>query len=114
MGEPARESGREIANFRVGCALIQPAHVRYRTFLTSSLTRRGRRFHDDRRFIDDVLAVDHLAIPQLGLVVGPDRRVPFTRCPRYGFLVWWGSLRWGGCDGEGRSACNGVGVGTCS
>ena len=27
MGEPAREAGGEIANFRVGCALIQSAHI---------------------------------------------------------------------------------------
>ena len=112
MGEPARESGREITNFRVRCALIQSAHVRYRTFLTYSLTRRSRRFNDDGRFIDDVLAVDHLTIPQLGLVVELDRRVPFARCPRYGLLVWGRSLRRGRYDGGGRGACYRVGVRT--
>lgn len=40
VGEPARESGREIGNFRVGCALIQACHFGYRTFLTYSLARR--------------------------------------------------------------------------
>ena len=39
VGEPAREAGREITNFRVGCALIQPTHVGYRAFLTYPLTR---------------------------------------------------------------------------
>ena len=73
MRKPAGEPGREIANFRVRRALIQSAHVRYRPFLAYSLTRRGGRFNDDGRFIDDVLAVDHLTIAQLRLVVGLDR-----------------------------------------
>lgn len=111
MGEPAREPGREITNFRIGCTLIQSVHVGYRPFLTYSLTRRGGRFNDDGRFIDDVLAVDHLAIPQLGLFVGLDRRVPLARCPRYSLLVRGRGLRRGGCNGGGRGACNGISVG---
>jgi hypothetical protein len=33
MGEPAGEAGREIANFRVRCTLVQSARVGYGTFL---------------------------------------------------------------------------------
>ena len=109
MRKPAREAGREITNFRVGCALIQWAYVGCRSFLAYSLTRRGGRFNDDGRFIDDVLAVDHLAIPQLGLVVGLDRRAPFARCPRNRLLVWRRGLR-RGCDWGGGGACNGIGT----
>ena len=58
MGEPARESGREIANFRVKCVLVQSAQVGNRTFLTYPLTRRGGRVKDDDRFSDDVLALE--------------------------------------------------------
>lgn len=112
MGEPAREPGREITNFRVGCAVIQSTHVGYRPFLTYPLTRRSRRFNDDGRFIDDVLAVDHLTIPQLGLVVELDRRGPFVRCPRFRPLIWGRCLRWCGCGGGGRGACDGIRVGT--
>jgi len=103
MGEPAREAGREIADFRVWCALIQSAHIRQRAVLACPLARQGGRFNDDGWFIDDVLALDHLTIPQLGLVVGLDRGVSFARCPRYRLLVWWRSLRRGGYDGGGRS-----------
>ena len=105
MGEPAREAGGEIGNFRVGYALIQSAHVGRRAILACPLTRQGGRFNDDGRFIDDVLALDHPAIPQLGLVVGLDGRAPFARCPRYRLLVWWRGLRRGGYDGGGRSTC---------
>ena len=50
---------------------------------------------NDDRFIDDVLALDHLAIPQSGLVAGPDRRVSFwmlsiqTSCSAEGFEEGW-------------------------